>query len=213
MQRETFLCSEGDAYYERNRGPAEHVGVALISALQAVQARPTRILEIGASDGRVLQSVKDALSCEAYGVEPSAEAVKTGNARGGGICLSVGTADKLEFEDGFFDLVVFGFCLYLCDPEDHFRIAAEANRVLRDGGLLVIFDFYGSVPYKNEYKYKPGVFSYKMDYAGMFTWHPGYRLLSRKYIEHAASLTLSRDEAVVLDILHKDMKGAFPRKA
>ena len=210
MQRDTFLNSEGDAYYERNSDHSGAPSRPLVSSLRALEIKPKRILEIGCSDGRVLEILKAAFSSECHGIDPSREAVEVGRKRASGVHLAVGTADRLDFEDNFFDLVIFGFCLYLCDPQDHFRIAAEANRVLQNGGFLVILDFHGSPPHRNEYRYRPGVFSFKMDYSGMFLWHPSYRLLSRAYSEHATPLTLSRDEAVVMNILHKDMTHAFP---
>ena len=37
-------------------------------------------------------------------------------------------------------------------------------------------------PYKNEYKHKEGVFSYKMDYSKMFSWNPSYQLISNNYL-------------------------------
>ena len=53
-----------------------------------------------------------------------------------------GTAEQLPFADGAFDIVMFGFCLYLCDRDDLFRIACEADRVLKNPGWLLILDFY-----------------------------------------------------------------------
>ena len=45
--------------------------------------------------------------------------------------LKIGTAEKLKFEDDKFDLIIFGFCLYLCDREDLIKIVDETNRVLK----------------------------------------------------------------------------------
>lgn len=36
------------------------------------------------------------------------------------------------------DLIIFGFCLYLCDPQDLFRIAAGSDALLADRGLMTI---------------------------------------------------------------------------
>src|SRR5262249_49568767 len=119
---------------------------------------------------------------------------------------------KLAFEDSFFDVVIFGFCLYLSDPQHHFAIAAEADRTLRDGGFLVISDFCSPVPYRNRYAHHEGLYAFKMQYSNMFLWHPAYRLLSRTYFEHDEHLTLSRDEAAVVDVLHKDLANAFPQR-
>lgn len=209
-QKEVFLGSEGDAYYNRNRDGTDLHQDLIASSLARLQVKPRRVLEIGCSDGHRLVAMREAFGAECYGIDPSSRAVNASHSAD--IHLKVGTADRLEFEDGFFDLVLFGFCLYLCDPRDHFLIAAEADRVLEDGGFLVISDFCSNRPYRNPYSHKPGLFSYKMEYARMFTWHPGYRLLSRSYYEHAARFGYEQDEAASVDIMRKDFAGAFPAR-
>jgi hypothetical protein len=44
----------------------------------------------------------------------------------------------------------------------------------------------------------------------MFTWNPAYRLISRRYIEHARPLSFAADEQVCVDVLRKDSQIAFP---
>jgi len=73
-------------------------------------------------------------------LEPSNEAVY--QAISLGLDARVGTADVIPFQDKSFDIVIFGFCLYLCDRDDLFKIAAEADRVLKTPGWLLIKDFY-----------------------------------------------------------------------
>lgn len=209
-QKDVFLSSEGNAYYERNRSGTDRHPDLIWSSLQRLQVRPKRILEIGCSDGHRLRKLREVFGSECYGIDPSSEAVHSNDSEG--VHLSVGTADRLDFASGFFDLVMFGFCLYVCDPQDHFLIAAEANRVLEDGGLMAISDFCSPRPYRNPYAHKPGIFSYKMEYARMFTWHPGYRLLSRTYFEHATEFSHQRDEAVSFDVMRKDFESAFASK-
>src|SRR5690242_20007005 len=136
MQRDMFLADEGDAYYGRNASQSVADLRPLVSSLRSLAIAPKRILEIGCSNGRALEMLKAEFGSQCHGIDPSREAVEAGRKRVSGIELAVGTADKLEFPDGFFDLVIFGFCLYLCDPQDHFRIATEADRVVRDGGFI-----------------------------------------------------------------------------
>jgi len=47
------------------------------------------------------------------------------------ISLSIGTADKLVFKRNFFDIILYGFCLYLCDKKNYNQISYSANRVLK----------------------------------------------------------------------------------
>jgi ubiquinone/menaquinone biosynthesis C-methylase UbiE len=208
-QKAKFLQSEGDAYFSRNAGHASAAPYPVTPALQALNLHPRAILEIGCSDGFRLDGMRKTFGAKCSGIDPSSEAVEGGMKVYPGLDLRVGTADKLPFADASFDVVIFGFCLYLCDPTDHFQITAEATRVLSDPGVLVIYDFNSPAAYRRKYAHKSGVFSHKMDFASLFTAHPGYRLLSRTYNGDAA---LSVDECVTVDVLRKDMAGAFPNR-
>jgi len=208
-QKISFLQGEGDAYFDRNRFDVDSREDPVIVAMRDVGIKPVRLLEIGASSGAWLAAAQKALGAECHGIDPSPKAVEYGCAHYPDVRLSRSTADTLSFEDRKFDCVVFGFCLYLCDPADYFRIAQEADRVLADRGFLIIKDFSSPVPLKNPYKHRPGVFSHKFDWARMFTWNPVYRHLSRRYLEHDAPYGFQAREAVAVDILLKDYENAF----
>src|SRR6516164_4901012 len=165
-QKDIFLAGEGDAWFERNRGLLNDDNQVdpVLQCLAEMRPYPDRVLEVGCSNGWGLNKIHAAGASICSGIDPSRRAIELGKQLYSKIELSVGTADKLP--DGeVFDVVIYGFCLYLCDPADHFRILAEGDRVLRDGGALLIYDFDPSVPYRNEYVHRPGVFSYKLDYA------------------------------------------------
>jgi ubiquinone/menaquinone biosynthesis C-methylase UbiE len=210
MQRDAFLESAGDQYYERNRDSFSNIAHVTADALRPLGVKPRRILEIGCSAGHRLEELQRKFGAECWGIDPSKKAVDAGMARAPSLHLSVGTADKLAFDNGAFDLVIFGHCLCLCDPEDFFRIAQEADRVLQDRGFVVVVEFVVPSPYKNPFRHNPGVFAYKMDYTKMFLWHPSYRLISRNYWEHSQPFTFAVDEAVGFDVLIKDRASAFP---
>lgn len=190
-QKEVFLQSEGDAWFNRNReGQAaiklpdgdpmlrEILDVFAINQLNS----SSKILEIGCGEGRRLAWLKETYGAQCFGIEPSGAAVAIAKTRG--LNVYQGLADSLPFENHFFDLVIFGFCLYLCDRDDLFRIASEADRVLHSPGWLAIQDFYSPVPLVRDYHHKAGVKSYKMDYSSLFTWHPDYECLMRKVQGH-----------------------------
>jgi len=120
---------------------------------------------------------------DCYGVDPSSEAVKFAKQRG--LDARQGTAESLPFDDSAFDIVVFGFCLYLCDRDDLFRIASEADRVLKNPGWLLILDFFSPTPTKREYHHRSGLFSYKMDYRTLFTWNPAYTTVTHRVRHHS----------------------------
>jgi ubiquinone/menaquinone biosynthesis C-methylase UbiE len=204
-QRELFLREEGDAWFARNKHASEdRIAEYYLRALADMPTKPGRILEIGCGEGRKLERLQQEFCHEAYGIEPSSAAVKAGNTRCAALRLQAGTADALPFASGFFDVVIFGFCLYLCDRELLFTIASETDRVLKAPGRLIILDFYPPFPYRNTYAHKEGIFSYKMDHATMFLWNPAYTLISHSALSHAAdAFHDDPDERLAVSVLTK----------
>ena len=209
-QRDVFLRSEGDAWLERNspqgKSPAQpdsdevlHAILQLPLPQSAVQAK---VLEIGCASGSRLEWLRENRGFDCYGVDPSANAVAAARARG--LIAQQGTAEGLDFDSAAFDIVIFGFCLYLCDREDLFRIAAEADRVLRNPGWMIIHDFYSPVPSQRPYHHQSGVFSFKMRYRTLFTWHPAYINYFHKLGHHVdGAYTDERDDWVAISVLRK----------
>lgn len=209
-QKDTFLAAEGDGYFTRNAGKLTPRGDdPVVEAIRHLGLTATAVLEIGAANGHRLVTLHDALGCSGAGIDPSAAAIEAGRAAFPQFDLRVGTADVLPFADGAFDLVIFGFCLYLVDPSLHFRAVAEADRVLRDGGHLAIVDFLPPFPYANPYAHVPGLKASKHEYARMFTAHPAYTLVQRTLISAAGGVP-QPDDRVSIDILAKRIDGAFP---
>ena len=208
-QKEIFLQSEGDAWFKRNNQavlarnlPDDDALLRELLDLLPSNARGVKVLEVGCGDGTRLAWLKNNLNTDCYGIEPSAQAVAAACAKG--INVQQGTADVLPFDDQSFDIVIFGFCLYLCDREDLFRIASEANRVLRAPGWLMILDFFSSVPRAKNYHHRRGLLSYKMDYRTLFNWHPDYECVTHKLRSHkGADYADEQDEWTAVSILRK----------
>jgi SAM-dependent methyltransferase len=211
-QKTTFLESEGDAWLQRNAGalrsrtlPGSDPVLSEVLDLP-LQNGKARILEIGCGDGARLEWLRENRGFVCSGLDPSGQAIAIAKARG--IDAHVGTADRLPFDRHAFDVVIFGFCLYLCDREDLFLIASEADRLLADPGWLLIQDFYSPVPVKQEYHHRAGLFSYKMDYRALFTWHPSYAEVSHRVRHHAEDChTDDRSEWVSTSVLRKSGNG------
>lgn len=208
-QKTAFLKREGDHYFERN-GTKPAFASPVVPALRAIGLPgPKRVLEIGCSTGAQLDQIVTAFSAEGWGIEPSQKAVDDGMKAFPQLHLSQGTAELLPYKDGQFDLVLFGGCLYLCDPADYFAVAYHADRVLAPGGVLVVFDFATDLPHSNPYRHGEGLRAYKMDFSKMFRWHPRYRLLSRTYYENVEPFTLDPNDQQAVDILLKSAKASF----
>lgn len=208
-QREIFIESEGNAWYRRNRQALaarrlpddDPLLLEVLDLLPAIPGRP-RLLEVGCGDGGRLAWLQHHRDVECHGIDPSAEAVA--QARTAGVEAQVGTADALPYGDADFDIVIFGFCLYLCDRDDLFQIAGEGDRVLRAPGWLLILDFFSPDPISRPYSHRAGVRSFKMDYRTLFTWHPHYQCLTHRVRGHAGEPYVDDpDEWVAVSTLRK----------
>lgn len=206
-QKDIFLKIEGDNWFERNKKGLEQRSLNddyLFN--QILEYIPNKnnvsILEIGCGNGKRLAALKQK-GYEVFGIDPSQAAIN--DAISNGINALVGTADNLPFHDIFFDIVSFGFCLYLCDREDLFKIAAEADRVLKKGGFLFILDFYSKIPIYNNYHHYDGIKSYKMDYSKLFEWHPDYVLIKKIIGSHdnIQIQTVDQNDWISISILRK----------
>ena len=107
-------------------------------------------------------------------------------------------------------IFIYGFCLYLCDRRDLFRIVAEGDRVLMDGGHLVIYDFLVNEPHRRHYHHDTRVLSYKMDYTELFRANPVYRAISTQIVGAESGKEQLEDERIAVTILKKDVDKGFP---
>jgi ubiquinone/menaquinone biosynthesis C-methylase UbiE len=213
-QKKIFLDSEGDAWFERNYktlknreySPAEPIIASIIRCQKLIQGRPPNdagmLLEVGCGEGGRLQWIEKNLGIKCHGVEPSSKAVAATQKKE--VSAVRGTAEMLPYKDETFDYLVFGFCLYLCDPSDLFQIAKEANRVLKSHGWIVIHDFFSPTPVERPYHHRAGIISYKMDFRRLFEWHPSYTCFSHEVRHHEKSeFTDEPGEWVATSVLRK----------
>ena len=156
-----------------------------------------KVLEIGCSDGWRLEKLRNQFRVDVHGIDPSLLAIHTGRKSNPNIHLQQGTADRLYFPDNQFDVVIFGFCLYLVDREDLIKVVAECDRVLKPGGEVIIYDWYTNDAYANDNKHYKGLRSFKRDYSEMFLWNPCYY---KKYFNKDGD---NPDDYVAISVLEK----------
>jgi len=211
-QKETFLNSEGDQWYSRNQNSLNNtLSDPIVKTLLNIELAPIRVLEIGCSNGMRLNLIEKTFKSECYGIDPSQIAIDQGTRQYDNIKLSVGTADNLNFEDNYFDMIIFGFCLYLCDRKDLFKIAFEADRCLNNNGYIVIKDFFPPSPFKNKYTHKEGIYSYKINYSNLFLWNPAYNeIFLDVFSQQGYNKRNIPNEKVAISILYKDTENAYP---
>jgi SAM-dependent methyltransferase len=197
-QKDIFLESEGDAWLERNRDRlGVHDPVSDVIAESGI--RPLRVLEVGCADGWRLERLRDRYGCEIMGVEPSRQAcIEAAQRR---VPAVQSTASVLAVSPSF-DLVIYGFCLYLTEPSDWLRIAAEGDSVLQAGGRLIIHDFVETRPFARRYEHHHGVLAYHIDFPKLWLAHPLYSLVSRTIYDNGEMVTvMKKNSASVIEVL------------
>lgn len=213
-QRDIFLGGEGDAYFRRN-APGYEASNAGRSSLQLSvierYLKPgARVLEIGCANGLNLETLRLRCGVQGNGIDPSVAAVEAGKRDFPALDLAVGTADALPFGDASFDLVWFGFCLYVTDRALLPRVVAEADRVLKNGGLLAIVDFDPDLPVRRRYSHTAGVSSYKTDHARLFLGFPQYVLVEKRaFSHHGDNFDTDPGERLAIQILYKDVNAGY----
>lgn len=192
-QSDVFKAGEGDAWWERNK---DKIGKPdPVIELIAKYAAPRFAYEVGCANGWRLVSLRDRFDCKVGGIDPARFA------SGGNIPFPVikelhcGDATKLKEAEGC-DVLIYGFCLYLCDPEDYFTIVQEGDRVLKDGGYLIIHDFdYCARPFRIPYKHKEGVWSHHVAFEELWAGHPWYKILEQQSCNDESFTIMKKNSA------------------
>ena len=100
-----------------------------------------KILDLGCGTGVLIEQLLSLLPlAEVCGIDPSAEMLNIAQQRlPPSVDLKLGSADKLDFEDNSFDVVISTNAFhYFRDPQSSIQ---EALRVLKPQGYLVITDW------------------------------------------------------------------------
>ena len=214
-QSDIFLESEGDGWFERNKTAVNskrnfYEIETIKRVLQSYKNSVNAICEIGSGNGAKLNDLCEFFNASGCGIDPSINAVNAGNETYKNINLKVSTAANLPFNDSQFDLVYFGFCLYLVDRSDILKAVAEADRVLKTGGFLAILDFDPALRHKRPYHHKPGIFSYKTSYSDFFTNSGHYYLVAKESFSHGAShFSTDSNERVSISVLFKESDAYY----
>lgn len=203
-QEDIFADGEGDAWFSRNfwkmhdQEENDPVYDMIKHHLPGINGWA---LEFGCSNGWRLDKLRhEGRIHNGYGIDPSMAAIANGSARFKDIELRRGTMTAHPHGANSMHLLIYGFCLYVSDPEDLFEIVTQANNILLDGGHIIIHDFDPEFPHSVPNKHVEGLVTYKMDWSQLWLSNPAYKLVAKNAMPDGTAVWL----------LKKDQKGAFP---
>jgi ubiquinone/menaquinone biosynthesis C-methylase UbiE len=180
QNKKYFLRNEGDKYYDRNKNDRPDYKKELLSKKISdcinnnKNKKNIRVLEIGCGNAQRLIYLKQKFPLVYfYGIDPSGEAIKKIRKN---ITLKKSTADKIPFKKNFFDIIVYGFCLYLVDDKSLFKVISEAERVSKSDSWIIVYDFYRKEVKYRQYKHNKKILIRKMDCSKFFSWCPYYKI-------------------------------------
>ena len=186
-----FLQGEGDRWFLRKReelilfDAEQDLATAL---LRKHDVAPTRILEIGASNGYRLAALRDLFHCAVQGTDASALAVADGQQRYG---VELTRQPAQDFGGlGTCDLLLLHFILHWVDRAQLPRLTDSVCEALSIGGFLLIADFAPDrdedVPYHH---LPPGsATTYKRDYRAHFLQTGCFREVACTHADHRTGL-------------------------
>ena len=218
-QKNAFLKYEADAWFGRNKKIIESYSVEtdkVVSLITDYRLKPKRLLEVGCSAGYRLNGIKQMFkNCDVFGIEPSLAAINYGKKKYPLVNFQKGTADDMRcYKSESMDIVIVGFVFYVVDRSVLLKAVAEIDRVLKNGGELIIIDFFSEKPNKNRYKHikNDSAFAYKQNYEAIFTSANLYHLLSKSTFSHIAkAYDASKDyfDKYSITLLKKDINASY----
>lgn len=225
MNIKEIIIGESNSYFERNvttralnDEPSQNARLVsrFISGLKdsdiGSNINRWKVCEIGCCYGYNLNFLSKEHGFELFGCDPSNEAIDFGINRWPAtskINLIQGISNRLPYEDNQFDMVIAGFLLYVTPREIIPETICEMNRVLKEGGFLVLTDFDTQIPYIRVNKHNESMPVFKEDYANRFLTM-GYYLAEKYSYSHAGTcFNPDIQERVSTQILYKEKESTL----
>ena len=216
-QEAVFAASEGDRWFHRNKAALDRFDPATDPPMRLVALyglAPRRIAEIGAANGYRVAAIARRLGTErAVAAEVSGAAIRDGRARFPDVQFLQAAITAVPLQEAF-DLVIVNFVLAWVDRRHLLRAVAEVDRLVADGGYLLIGDFLPSgrarVPYHHLPKQR--LYTYKQDYAAAFLasglYHP-VALLTGPHAAARLKADAPEDERQGVWLLRKSLQDHY----
>ena len=219
QQKKAFIQYEADSWFERNLSYIRSYDVnddKTVANLDHYKLNPEALLEIGCSGGYRLNGIKNKFkNCVVHGIEPSKKAIAYGKQTFPRVLLNEGTADDLSiYSDQSMDVVIVGFIFYVIDRQILLKVISEVDRVLKNGGVLIIVDFFSPTPIKTHYQHIKdfNAFSFKQNYYEIFESSKLYHLLDKFTLNHNSKEPDASDDysnKYGMTLLRKDLLASY----
>jgi SAM-dependent methyltransferase len=149
------------------------------------------------------------------GVDASLEAVAMGKAADGRLDLRQGLLHQSIFEESF-DCLIVNFVLHWVDRASLAASIAEIDRLILDGGFLILGDFAPDHNNRCAYHHLPAgqAFTYKQEYAEIFLSLGIYSEVCRVHYNHDQAthplLPVHGGNRASCVLLQKSLNGFYP---
>jgi ubiquinone/menaquinone biosynthesis C-methylase UbiE len=179
IQDDYFNTIEGNNYYLRNNQD-QNPNKELISLLKSNNVHISNLLDVGGFTGFQANALHDIYGCNCSVLEPSELALNEGKLKYPYINFKQGVANKILFGDEEFDLIIVNFVLHWIDRKYLLKSIAEMDRVLSNGGHILIGDFTPKTASKRKYHHDKtnSTWTYKQRYYELFLSSNLYSLIA-----------------------------------
>lgn len=222
-QDKVFLECEGDQWFLRNKIALENDSkfdwpCYLIDLLKQKEEIRT-IIELGCSNGWRLHQLSQKLGQGQFvGVDASLEAIQDGKKLYPELSLHQGLLSQVPLQEEF-DLAIVNGVLCWVDRSSLVQSITEIDRLIKDGGFLLIGDFLPDFQHRRHYHHRPTekIYTYKQDYAKIFESLGTYKEIARFTFNHdKRQLAIEPCESssrYSCVMLHKSLYGFYPEIA
>jgi len=221
-QEDYFRSTGGDQYFTRNvavqsEPRRNHPAFRLLEQLPQGSLNPQgRAAVLGGAGGREAAALAEILpGYSVANVDISQRAIESGRAVFPLLehhCLSLTSSDPgLSIVLGEQDIIFAVAVLHWIDRQHLARGIANIDESLRDGGYLLIADFFPSTNRKNPIRHSPEHFTYKQDYSASFLALGTYEVVASNTRVAPTPAQIPAQERRVADVLlRKNLTGLYP---
>lgn len=95
--------------------------------------------------------------------------------------------------------------MYNIDRKYLYKVIGEIDRVLKTGGLVVVWDFDTKIPFRRENIHSRYLPTYKFDVSNLFCGNPQYTLIEKRSFSHDGdSFCVDMQERLALNVFYKE---------